>query len=66
MDIQVKFDANSNGFLRVWRDGVQIVDYRGSIGTGAATYWKQGIYRSAAPETMAVHFRRLKITTVAW
>ncbi|WOH69763.1 heparin lyase I family protein [Bradyrhizobium sp. BWA-3-5] len=66
MNIQVKFDNNGNGFLRVWRDGVQIVDYHGSIGTGAATYWKQGIYRSAAPETMTVHFRRLKITAVAW
>jgi Polysaccharide lyase len=65
MDIQLKTDPNGNGFLEVWRDGVQIVDYHGSIGTGAAIYWKQGIYRSSAPETMAVHFRRLKITTVA-
>lgn len=65
MNIQVKFDNHRNGFLQVWRDGVQIVDYHGSIGTGAGTYWKQGIYRSAAPETLAVHFRRLKITTAA-
>jgi hypothetical protein len=65
MNIEVKFDNNRNGILQVWRDGVQIVDYHGSIGTGAGTYWKQGIYRSAAPETMAAHFRRLKITTAA-
>ncbi|WOH67865.1 heparin lyase I family protein [Bradyrhizobium sp. BWA-3-5] len=65
MDVQVKFDANGNGFLRVWRDGVQIVDYHGSIGTGAATYWKEGVYRSAAPETMAVNYRNLHITTGA-
>ena len=63
MNIQVKFDNNGNGFLEVWRDGVQIVDYHGSIGTGAATYWKEGIYRSEASETMAVNYRNLDITT---
>lgn len=62
MKVQVKFDNNRNGALRVWRDGVQIVDHHGSIGTGAETYWKQGIYRSSAPETIAVRFRGLKIT----
>ncbi len=65
MNIQVKFDANGNGFLKVWRDGVQIVNYHGSIGTGAATYWKEGIYRSPASETMAVDYRNLHITTGA-
>jgi hypothetical protein len=65
MHVKVRFDNNRNGFLSVWRDGANIVDYRGPIGTGAGTYWKQGIYRSSAQETMAVHFRSLNITTVA-
>ena len=65
MKVRVRFDNNRDGFLSVWRDGANIVDYRGSIGTGAATYWKQGIYRSSAPESVAVRFRTLKITTVA-
>ena len=44
MNVQVKFDANGNGFLEVWRDGVQIVDYHGAIGSGGAeTYWKEGV-----------------------
>ena len=64
MNVKVRFDKD-NGFLSVWRDGINIVDYRGPIGTGAGTYWKQGIYRFTARESMAVHFRRLKITTVA-
>lgn len=64
MTIEVKFANDGNGFLKVWRDSSKIVDYRGSIGTGAGTYWKQGIYRSSANETFAVSFRRLKISTV--
>ncbi|WP_407180055.1 heparin lyase I family protein [Bradyrhizobium sp. STM 3562] len=65
MNIQVKFANNGDGFLQVWRDGAHIVDYHGSIGTGVGTYWKQGIYRSSAQETISVNFRRLKITAVA-
>jgi Polysaccharide lyase len=65
MNIQVVFASNGNGFLQVWRDGINIVDYHGSIGTGVGTYWKQGIYRASAAESIAVHFRRLKITAAA-
>jgi hypothetical protein len=65
MNIQVKFANNGDGFLKVWRNGVNIVDYQGSIGTGAGTYWKQGVYRSSAKESIAVNFRRLKITAIA-
>jgi Polysaccharide lyase len=62
MNVKVKFDNNRNGFLSVWRDGTNIVDYHGPIGTGAATYWKEGIYRSSAQESIAARFRNLKIT----
>lgn len=62
MVCQMKFDKVA-GILNVSRDGVSIVSYKGALGTGAATYWKNGIYRSAAPETMAVNYRNLKITT---
>ena len=62
MNVKVKFDNNRDGFLSVWRDGANIVDYRGPIGTGAATYWKEGIYRSSAQESIAARFRNLKIT----
>lgn len=60
---EIKWDR-SNGFLRVKRDGVQIVDYTGPLGTGAAHYPKFGIYRSEANETVAVQYRdwSLKIT----
>lgn len=64
MLIKVKFDPAGNGLLDVWRDDVQIVNYRGPIGIADATYyWKQGIYRSKSPETYAAIFSKAIITT---
>jgi Polysaccharide lyase len=66
MNIQVKFDPSGNGFLNVWRDGVQIVNYQGPIGYGGQSYYfKEGVYRGPAPETMTANFRELHITTGA-
>ena len=59
--IQLKFDMNGSGFLDIWRDGVEIVDYHGTVGTDAGTqYLKFGIYRGwpgDANYTMAVDYR---------
>ena len=64
MNIQVKFDPSGNGFLSVWRDGVQIVNYQGPIGyDGQSYYFKKGVYRGPAPETITADFRNLHITT---
>lgn len=52
----------STGYARVWRDGVQIVNYNGPLGYGYGHYWKQGIYRREVPETLAVNYRGLKVT----
>jgi hypothetical protein len=60
MNISVKFDP-TNGFLRVWRDGVQLVSYTGPLGVGAQTYWKHGIYRGPAAETTAIQYRNLLV-----
>jgi Ca2+-binding RTX toxin-like protein len=62
MKITVNFENNDDGFLYVWRDGEQIVDYEGPMGYGYGVYWKNGIYRHEANETVAVNFRDLKIT----
>ena len=65
MKIDTNFAPDSSGYLYVWRDGVQIVNYHGPIGYGDATYWKEGIYRAvdAGNQTMAVDYSNLKITT---
>jgi Ca2+-binding RTX toxin-like protein len=56
MDIRVNFANDQTGFLEVWRDGVQIVDYDGPMGYGADVYWKYGIYRHEQDETIAVNY----------
>ncbi|SIO34856.1 Polysaccharide lyase [Bradyrhizobium erythrophlei] len=64
MNVQVNFDPNGNGYLNVWRDGVQIVKYQGAIGMAGATYyWKEGVYRAPAPETITASYSNLDITT---
>lgn len=62
MRIEVRFAHDRTGFARVWRDGKQIANYRGPVGYGYGNYWKQGIYRPAAKETMAISYRNLTVT----
>ncbi len=62
MQIAVKFENDGGGFVDVYRDGKQIVDYNGPIGYGNDVYWKEGVYRAESNETMAVSFRDLSIT----
>nr|WP_170249393.1 heparin lyase I family protein [Methylobacterium haplocladii] len=64
MNVTAKFDPAGNGYLSVTRDGQEIASYRGPLGysTQSSVYWKQGIYRAAAPETMAVSYTMPTIT----
>lgn len=61
MKIDVKFANDNTGYLNVWRDGVQIVDYDGPMGYGAGVYWKYGIYRHEQDETIAVNYRHMSV-----
>ena len=65
--VAVTFDPKGNGALVVWRDGVEIVDYRGALGYvgETSTYFKEGIYRAAAAETLAADYSNLSATTTA-
>ena len=64
-NIQVKanFSNDSSGYLDVWINGKQVVDYNGPLGYGAATNWEYGLYRSTAPETAAVDYRNVTLLT---
>ncbi len=57
MKISANFENDNNGFLDVWRDGTQIVDYNGPIGYGYDVYWKMGVYRAESKETIAVNYK---------
>ncbi len=66
MNIQATFGSDGNGTLKVWRDGVAIVNYAGPLGGGSGDYyyWKQGIYRApGATNTIAANYSNLQITT---
>ena len=63
---QIRFDQTGKGIIKVWINGQQIVDYSGDTGLSATQfyYWKFGIYRSQAPEYVAVRFANMTIGTV--
>jgi len=67
IQIQARFAADSSGYLEMWRDGVQIVDYHGVLGDPGANYnLKLGIYRgepSAANYTMAADYSNIITST---
>ena len=68
IDIQVEFDPSGKaGHLHVVRDGAVLYDYSGPLGytSQSSVYWKEGIYRASAPETLAVDYKNLSITTGA-
>jgi Polysaccharide lyase len=50
--------SQTHGLLQAWRDGQQIVDYSGPLGyiNQQGPYFKFGIYRQPAPETIIVHY----------
>ena len=56
IDITVNFGVTGNCFLKVARDGKEIVNYDGPIGYGYGVYWKHGIYRAESGEALAVNF----------
>src|SRR6266436_62678 len=62
--IQTSVINNSSGYLGVWINGTQVVNYHGSLGYGTSTYWEEGIYRSAdASETLTVDDRNMTLVT---
>lgn len=66
-DIKINFDwgPSGNGKIDVFLDDKQIVDYDGKVGyyNQTAYLWKTGIYRSTAPETLAVQVKNLSMET---
>lgn len=66
VEIEMKtYNQDPGGYLRVWLDGQQIVDYTGKLGYGAGeNHQEYGWYRGpSAPDTQIVTFRNY-ITTL--
>ncbi len=64
MKLEIKLDAGGNGYADIWRDGQQIVNYNGKLGYSGQTqtYWREGVYRSSASETIAINYKNLDIS----
>jgi Polysaccharide lyase len=64
LNFQLNMNPSGSGYVGVWLDGTQIVNYHGAVGAaGAEYYWKEGIYRGAASETITADFSNVQITT---
>lgn len=69
MEIYTYFNDTS-GFVQIWRDNKQILNYTGPVGWASAgtmgnIYWKNGVYRHASSYPIAVNYSNLQITTGA-
>ncbi|HMM88329.1 Ig-like domain-containing protein [Bradyrhizobium sp.] len=67
-DIQIKanFSTDSTGFLQIWRDGIQIVDYHGKLGSETGgQYLKLGVYEGYPEQvkySTAVDYSNIVVT----
>lgn len=61
VEVRLHTHDDDNGSVDVWIDGEHVVDYAGPLGYGYGSYWKHGIYRAAAPETMVVDYHNFSI-----
>ncbi len=61
LEASLHMEDYEGGSVDVWLDGEHVVDYSGFVGYGYGVYWKQGIYRAASPEDIAVDYRDFRI-----
>lgn len=60
---EVMMGPAGSGFVRVWINGAQYVNFNGAIGaTGSLYWWKWGLYRTNVAETLAATFRNVTLT----
>jgi hypothetical protein len=61
---QMVMGPSGGGYVGVWLNGTQIVDYHGAVGaTNSEYYWKMGIYRGPAAETTTATFSNIDMST---
>jgi hypothetical protein len=55
--IHVRWSPGDDGWLRVWIDGDEVVDYQGPIGYRdlLGPYFKFGLYRDPTPESVVIY-----------
>jgi hypothetical protein len=64
-DIKIRANVSNTGaggYLYVWVDGTQVVNYSGLLGYGYDTYWLFDIYRESEPQDTAAQFRNMTVS----
>jgi hypothetical protein len=61
--IRLRANTSGAGYIRCWVDGVQRVNFSGTVGynTQTWTYCRFGIYRQATSTTWVVNFRNMEL-----
>jgi len=55
--IQANVSNTSSGFLEIWLNGSEIVNYHGPLGYGGMNAWKEGVYEGWTPsQTITVDY----------
>jgi hypothetical protein len=64
--VDLHFGPSGGGYVKVWLDGQQVVNYSGAVGytDQSTTHWNMGIYRSspAGNETIAYNVKGLDLS----
>ena len=64
--VDLHFGPSGGGYVKVWLDGQQVVNYAGAVGytDQSTTHWNMGIYRSspAGGETIAYNVKGLDLS----
>ena len=61
--IQARWSCQSDGFVNVWWNGLQVVRYSGPVGYNDdfGPYFKFGLYRDDSDKSYAVYFNRVRL-----
>ena len=63
IQVEANVSNNSTGFLEIWINGAQVVNYHGPLGYDTVNAWKEGIYEGWTPtQTVTVDYANTMVT----
>jgi Polysaccharide lyase len=64
--IRLSTKMGENGYMRVWFNGDQMLDFEGTVGYDDQTnwYWRMGVYRRATNQIYKIYYRNLNMRRI--